>query len=190
LHIPEPAPVIASRIVEIRPAVASSDAPFEGPPPESAAVSEPAVAPVPASGPVDSAIPQAAPVPRKRAPRKPPAAPPAPDLVLESPPADEPGQAAPEIAEPAVSADGATRLVVTAYIGIGNRLFIRGEGPGLTWEKGVPLSFVSIGKWRWDTNDASAAVRFKLYKNDETECTALGERSVEPGAQQELTASF
>jgi hypothetical protein len=112
--------------------------------------------------------------------------------VLESPSADEgpASAAAPEVSEPAVSSDGATRLVVTAYIGIGNRLFIRGEGPGLSWEKGVPLSFVSIGKWRWDTNDATSAVRFRLYKNDELECTALGERSVEPGAQQELTASF
>jgi hypothetical protein len=109
-------------------------------------------------------------------------------LVLESP--EEPAPAAPEIAEPAVSADGATRLVVTAYIGIGNRLFIRGEGPGLGWDKGVPLSFVSIGKWRWETNDATKAVTFRLYKNDETECTALGERSVAPGAQLELNASF
>jgi hypothetical protein len=173
--------VIASRIVEIRPAVMSSDAPFEAP-------AEPAPAAAPEAPAPEAA---AAPVPRKRSPRKPPAAAPAPDLILEAPTADDAGAAmAPEIAEPAVSADGATRLIVTAYIGIGNRLFIRGEGPGLSWEKGVPLTFVSIGKWRWDTNDASAAVRFKLYKNDETECTALGERTVEPGAQQELTAAF
>jgi hypothetical protein len=92
--------------------------------------------------------------------------------------------------EPALSADGATRLIITAYIGIGNRLFIRGEGPGLSWDKGVPLTFVSIGKWRWETNDASKAVTFRLYKNDETECAALGERAVEPGAQLELNASF
>jgi hypothetical protein len=117
-------------------------------------------------------------------------APPA-DLVLESPEPEAPAPSSPpEISEPAVSSDGATRLVVTAYIGIGNRLTIRGEGPGLSWEKGVPLSFVSIGKWRWETNDATAPVRFKLYKNDEIECTALGERSVAPGAQQDLSASF
>jgi len=203
--IPELPPVIASKIVEIRPAVAASDAPFEAPvtdvppattarpeavaeaPPESAATAEPEA---PAS-PVTESAPAAAP-PRKRAPRKPPAAAPSPDLVLESPPgAEAPAPAAePEVPEPAVSSDGATRLVVTAYIGIGNRLFIRGDGPGLSWDKGIPLTFVSIGKWRWDTNDATAAVRFKLYKNDDTECTALGERSVEPGAQQELTASF
>jgi hypothetical protein len=91
---------------------------------------------------------------------------------------------------PAVSSDGATRLLVTAYIGIGNRIFIRGDGPGLSWEKGVPLQFVSIGKWRWEAPDATAPVRFKLYKNDEVECAALGERSVEAGSQQELSASF
>ena len=221
VHIPEPAPVIASKIVEIRPAVASSDHPFEAPaaPPPRVAEPEPApvpvgahapvpppaaeeppeaVVPAPEEAPVAEAPVEAAeapkPAPRKRSPRKPPAAPvapaepAAPDLVLESP--EAPAPVVQEIAEPAVSADGATRLIVTAYIGIGNRLFIRGEGPGLGWDKGVPLSFVSIGKWRWETNDATSAVTFKLYKNDETECTALGERSVAPGAQLELNASF
>jgi hypothetical protein len=94
------------------------------------------------------------------------------------------------VAEGVLTSDGATRLLVTAYIGIGNRLFIRGEGPGLSWDKGVPLQFVSIGKWRWETNDASGPVRFKLYKNDAIECAALGAQAVEPGHQQEVTASF
>jgi uncharacterized protein YoxC len=221
MHIPEPAPVIASKIVEIRPAVASSNPPFESPAvppppaaePEAAPVSAAAQEPVPAPSaetapeavvpeaeaaavsetPVE-APPAPKPAPRKRSPRKPvpapvaPAEPATPDLVLE--PSEERAPVVQEIAEAAVSADGATRLVVTAYIGIGNRMFIRGEGPGLGWDKGVPLSFVSIGKWRWETNDATKAVTFKLYKNDETECTALGERSVAPGAQLELNASF
>jgi uncharacterized protein YoxC len=196
-HIPEVPPVIASRIVEIRPAVLGSSPPYMAPPPAPAVVPEPAmaseqIAAAEAAEPL--APPEAAPPPRKRSPRKPSSAPvsPAADLLLEPPVADEaPAEAtAPESSEPAVSADGATRLVVTAYIGIGNRLFIRGDGPGLSWEKGVPLTFVSIGKWRWDTSDAATPVRFKLYKNDEVECTILGERSVGPGAQQELTASF
>lgn len=101
-------------------------------------------------------------------------------------------QISPEEAAPvvAVAADGATRLIVTAYIGIGNRLFIRGEGPGLSWEKGVPLQFVSIGKWRWETADANAPVKFKLYKNDDLECTILGAKTLAPGHQQELAATF
>jgi hypothetical protein len=206
-------PVLLSKMVEIKPAVSGpSHSPFETPaaippvvpePPPAAPMAAPAE-PEPAPAPVTSesvvAAPAAAevpaeasrPPPRKRSPRKPPApVQPAADLVLESSPPETPTESSPpEIAEPAVSSDGATRLVVTAYIGIGNRLTIRGDGPGLSWEKGVPLSFVSIGKWRWETNDATAPVKFKLYKNDEIECTALGERSVAPGAQQDLSASF
>jgi hypothetical protein len=91
---------------------------------------------------------------------------------------------------PALAADGATRLLVTAYIGIGNRLFIRGEGPGLSWEKGIPLHFVSIGKWRWEAANVVAPVQFKLYKNDETECASLGLQTLAPGHQQELSAAF
>ena len=213
-------PVPASQIVEIRPAVASSSSPFVAAPPHPPAKPAPAPAakaapapaapapapsppPPPAAKPAPPSTPPAPaakaapapapaapppppvePAPPKRAPRKP--APASPDLVLEA----DASQAAPENAESAISADGATRLVVTAYIGIGNRLFIRGSGPGLSWDKGVPLTFVSIGKWRWETDDAKGPVKFKLYKNDEIECTALGERQVEPGAQQHLTAEF
>ncbi|HVW21552.1 MAG TPA: hypothetical protein VHC86_10075, partial [Opitutaceae bacterium] len=127
---------------------------------------------------------------RPRAPRKPRPEPEAAPVQDELAP--EFSQIAPEDAAPvaAVSADGATRLVVTAYIGIGNRLFIRGEGPGLSWDEGVPLQFVSIGKWRWETAEASGPVSFKLYKNDQVECEALGERSIEPGSQLEVSASF
>jgi hypothetical protein len=133
------------------------------------------------------------------------------DLILESPTpplepdapakprphdADAPDTPPAEPEEPARtveqsrSSDGATRLLVTAYIGIGNRLFIRGDGPGLGWEKGVPLQFVSIGKWRWETSEATIPVTYKLYKNDSVECTALGAQQVGPGQQQEVTAAF
>lgn len=90
----------------------------------------------------------------------------------------------------AISNDGATRLLVTAYIGIGNRLFVRGEGPGLKPDKGVPLQFVSIGKWRWETNDAAGPVKVRLYKNDKVECAAPGEVTIKPGHQTEVSARF
>jgi hypothetical protein len=99
-------------------------------------------------------------------------------------------QITPDEATPAVSADGLTRLLVTAYIGIGNKLFVRGEGPGLSWDRGVPLQFVSIGKWRWESADATAPVQLKLYKNDELECTAVGAVTIAPGHQNEVVASF
>jgi hypothetical protein len=103
-------------------------------------------------------------------------------------PADRP--AGGPAVDAALSSDGATRLLVTAYIGIGNKLFVRGSGPGLSWEKGAPLTFVSIGKWRWDTPDATATVQVKVYKNDQVECVALGLLELEPGHQHEVTATF
>ncbi len=103
-------------------------------------------------------------------------------------------ESAHEASEPAppeasVSSDGATRLLATAYIGIGNKLFIRGDGPGLSWEKGTPMQFVSIGKWGWATQDATAPVRCKFYKNDETAAVS-GEVVLEPGKHVEVTALF
>ena len=94
-----------------------------------------------------------------------------------------------EPVESAASSDGATRLLATAYIGIGNKLFIRGAGPGLSWNKGEPMQFVSIGKWGWATNDATAPIACKLYKNDETEALT-GEITLEPGKHVEVTALF
>ncbi len=106
-------------------------------------------------------------------------------------PATTPSEAAAEPApvESSITSDGATRLLVTAYIGIGNKLFIRGDGPGLSWDKGVPMQFVSIGKWGWSSNDVTMPVACKLYKNDETAALS-GEIFVEPGKHIELTALF
>lgn len=87
------------------------------------------------------------------------------------------------------SSDGATRLLTTAYIGIGNKLFIRGDGPGLSWDKGVPMQFVSIGKWGWSTHEAAGPVRVKLLKNDET-AALTGDLTLEPGRHTEVTALF
>jgi Na+-transporting NADH:ubiquinone oxidoreductase subunit NqrC len=158
----------------------------------------PAVTPVPDAAPASDSTPitEEPKLARKRAPRKPKPADSAEaalDLGIAPSPAtaDEFSQVAPdEAAEKVISSDGATRLLVTAYIGIGNRLFIRGEGPGLNWDKGVPLQFVSIGKWRWESADVTVPVKFKLYKNDETECAALGTRTLDSGHQQEVTATF
>lgn len=97
---------------------------------------------------------------------------------------------APAPEDPALSSDGVTRLTVTAYIGIGNRLFIRGDGPGLSSDEGTPLQFVSIGKWRWETDAATGPVKATLWKNDEEICSSLGEIEIGPGTQMETSANF
>ena len=110
----------------------------------------------------------------------------APATVAESAPAE---QAVAEVPEVSASSDGATRLLATAYIGIGNKLFIRGDGPGLSWDTGQPMQFVSIGKWGWSSTEAAGPVRVKLYKNDEV-AAPLGEIVLEPGRHTEITATF
>jgi hypothetical protein len=108
------------------------------------------------------------------------------EIAPEPAPDSEPS----EPAAPALSNDGYTRLVATAYIGIGNKLFIRGEGPGLRQDKGVPLQFVSIGKWRWESAELLFPAKVRLLKNDQTECAVLGEITLEPGHHHEVTAQF
>jgi hypothetical protein len=198
----EPAPVEPppiETIAKIEPVAPNSTAPFPLPPavaatpPETAPAAPAAVAasaPAPAPAAAESR-------PPKKRPAKKPAEPDAASLPLDlengsaaASGSDDAPVTAAEVVERVLASDGATRLVATAYIGIGNRLFIRGDGPGLSWDKGVPLQFVSIGKWRWETSDATAPIKFKLYKNDETECTTLGTLTLDPGYQQEVTARF
>ena len=84
---------------------------------------------------------------------------------------------------------GRTRLTVVSYIGIGNKLHLRGEGAGLSWTKGVSLQFVSIGRWRWETDDASGPVICRIYKNDKLEAPN-GPLTLAPGTEQEVSVTF
>ena len=81
-------------------------------------------------------------------------------------------------------------MTVTAYIGIGNKLYLRGDGAGLSPTEGVPLQFVSIGKWRWETEAATTPLKVSVWKNDETRCDELGEFALKPGQTHEATAGF
>lgn len=202
----EPPPVPIEKIAEIAPVAPSSAEPFpiavhptksshvdSAPKPAALAdASANAKSPAPEFA---STTDRAEPAAPKRSNRKSTAAEPESELSLQltsedSAASDDTPFTSAELMEHVISSDGATRLIATSYIGIGNRLFIRGEGPGLSWEKGVPLQFVSIGKWRWETPDATAPVRFKLYKNDDVECPGLGTLELGPGHQQEVIAKF
>ncbi|MEM9227713.1 MAG: hypothetical protein AAGA45_07070, partial [Verrucomicrobiota bacterium] len=61
-----------------------------------------------------------------------------------------------------------TTLVAEVLIGIGNKPFVRGVGPGLSETEGVPMDFVEIGKWQWTAPANDVPVTLEIYKNDET----------------------
>ncbi len=61
----------------------------------------------------------------------------------------------------------ATTISAKVDIGFGNVLYIRGEGPGLSWNKGVPMDCVAADEWIWRTRSASGAFACKVLINDE-----------------------
>lgn len=52
-------------------------------------------------------------------------------------------------------------------VGFGNALFIRGQGQGLSWDKGQPLHCVDASTWVWSTPHSHDKVTFKLLLNDQ-----------------------
>jgi hypothetical protein len=117
---------------------------------------KPVVAPAPA--------PKAAATPVKKpsAPAKKPAAKKQPAASRKpapaSPPAIKPGKAAPAV----------TIITARIDIGFGNTLHLRGEGPGLSWDKGVPLRCVADDEWTLTLPESARPVVFKFLVNDLT----------------------
>jgi hypothetical protein len=87
------------------------------------------------------------------------------------------------------SASGAmTTIDVKVDVGFGNAVFLRGQGSGLTWEHGVPLSCVDGSTWRWSQNTASP-ITFKVLINDKV-WSAGNDLVVKPGQKLEVAPSF
>ena len=85
--------------------------------------------------------------------------------------------------------DRSTSIIATAYIGIGNKLTIRGTGPGLSWEKGAPMQFLSNGKWGWSALDVEEPVICRIYRNDE-EPSLDGDIELQPTELREINPRF
>lgn len=64
-------------------------------------------------------------------------------------------------------AKGVTTLIAQVLIGIGNKPYVRGTGPGLSEDEGVPMEFLEIGKWQWVAPNSDEPVTVRIYKNDE-----------------------
>jgi hypothetical protein len=60
-----------------------------------------------------------------------------------------------------------TSIIARVDVGFGNSLFIRGEGAGLSWDKGTALENVSPYEWSFTSTSAEGDVTFKFLINDE-----------------------
>ena len=61
----------------------------------------------------------------------------------------------------------ATSIIARIDAGFGNQLFVRGEGAGLSWEKGTALENTSPYEWAFTSTEAKSSVTFKFLINDE-----------------------
>ena len=85
--------------------------------------------------------------------------------------------------------NGTTTVVANVMIGIGNKPYLRGDGPGLSWEEGVSMNFIEIGKWAWSPPRKNASLTVQLYRNDKDPDKG-GKIDVKPGQKLEITPEF
>jgi hypothetical protein len=94
-----------------------------------------------------------------------------------------------ETNQPKISQTGTTSVVANVMIGIGNKPYLRGEGPGLNWDEGVPMNFIEIGKWAWSPPRKNASLTVQLYRND-NDPDKSGKIQIKAGEKIEITPDF
>ena len=82
----------------------------------------------------------------------------------------------------------ATTIEAHIDVGFGNQLFVRGQGAGLSWDKGMPLKNVDAGTWQWSA-EASDKLTFKLLLNDAVWAQGADVIAA-PGQKVEITPNF
>jgi hypothetical protein len=122
----------------------------------------------------------AAPVPAARATTQ------APVSVVTPPPA-------PAASTPTIKAIETKRVatVITARIdiGFGNLLHVRGEGPGLSWDKGVAMNCLGGDHWELSLPESTRPYVFKFLVNDLSWSTGA-DYTVVAGQSVTLTPEF
>jgi hypothetical protein len=81
-----------------------------------------------------------------------------------------------------------TTIDVKMDVGFGNAIFLRGQGSGLTWDRGIPLVCVDGKTWRW-SQAVTDPITFKILINDKV-WSAGKDLTVAPGQKLEVAPSF
>ena len=81
-----------------------------------------------------------------------------------------------------------TTIEVKKDVGFGNAVFMRGQGGGLTWERGLPLVCVDAQTWRW-SGVAKDPIKFKVLINDKI-WSAGNDLVIAPGQKMQVAPEF
>ena len=60
-----------------------------------------------------------------------------------------------------------TLISVRFDAGLGNKLYIRGEGSNLSWEKGIELKNIGSDTWVFETDAQFSSLKYKILLNDQ-----------------------
>ena len=82
-----------------------------------------------------------------------------------------------------------TTITAQIDIGFGNALYIRGEGPGLSWDRGTLMDCVSDDQWQIVLAESARPIVFKFLVND-LSWSAGADFSAKPGSTLALTPTF
>lgn len=61
-----------------------------------------------------------------------------------------------------------TTIVAVVDVGFGNTLYVRGEGPGLSWDKGLLMACMAPNQWQITLGESARGYTFKFLINDVT----------------------
>ncbi len=90
--------------------------------------------------------------------------------AVKAPAVKAPATKTPAVKAPAIKASPSqlpvTEIVALIDVGFGNTLYLRGEGPGLSWDVGVPLDCAADSQWRIALPGTGSAVVYKFLIND------------------------
>jgi len=74
-------------------------------------------------------------------------------------------------------------------IGFGNHLHIRGEGPGLSWDRGFAMDNTGSNLWTYAVKGATGPISFKVLVND-LSWSAGPDFVAKPGKSLTVTPTF
>ncbi len=86
-----------------------------------------------------------------------------PDPLIEL---EDDGQDTEEISNPVSENNRSITLIAHLNLDISSTPYVRGEGAGLSWNEGVPMEFIEIGKWEWTVENAEESTSCRIFKDD------------------------
>lgn len=93
------------------------------------------------------------------------------------------------VVAPVASKHLVTTVTARINVGFGNALYLRGEGAGLSWDRGVQMTCFSANEWLITLPESARPIVFKFLINDATWSTG-SDYSAVPGTSTLLSPTF